>query len=125
MLSYPIVGAREGTLRAERDGLYWSILAQCSRDWPHPIRLLACSGPVQTVLGVPQPEDGQLCLRARLSDRRVHFTPEMRVMTDQPPQCLEPFDPSCPFSRIAEFCVLDFIVRDGRPYWVLPTEKTE
>lgn len=33
MLSYPITGVREGTLQAERDGLYWNVSAVCSKDW--------------------------------------------------------------------------------------------
>ena len=41
MLSYPITGVREGTLQAERDGLYWNVSAVCSRDWDFPIRLIA------------------------------------------------------------------------------------
>ena len=41
MLSYPITGVREGTLQAERDGLYWNVSAVCSRDWNFPIRLIA------------------------------------------------------------------------------------
>ena len=41
MLSYPITGVREGTLQAERDGLYWNVSAVCSKDWDFPIRLRA------------------------------------------------------------------------------------
>ena len=41
MLSYPITGVREGTLQAERDGLYWNVSAVCSKDWDFPIRLIA------------------------------------------------------------------------------------
>lgn len=55
MLSYPITGVREGTLQAERDGLYWNVSAVCSRDWNFPIRLIAEADGVRTVLGVPQP----------------------------------------------------------------------
>ena len=39
MLSYPITGVREGTLQAERDGLYWNVSAVCSRDWNFPVWL--------------------------------------------------------------------------------------
>lgn len=53
MLSYPITGVREGTLQAERDGLYWNVSAVCSRDWNFPIRLIAEADGVRTVLGVP------------------------------------------------------------------------
>lgn len=55
MLSYPITGVREGTLQAERDGLYWNVSAVCSKDWDFPIRLIAETDGVRTVLGVPQP----------------------------------------------------------------------
>ena len=41
MHEYPIEGVQDGTLRAEKDGLYWKIDASCTRDWDHPIRLLA------------------------------------------------------------------------------------
>ena len=50
MLSYPITGVREGTLQAERDGLYWNVSAVCSRDWDFPIRLIAEADGVRTVL---------------------------------------------------------------------------
>ena len=56
MLSYPITGVREGTLQAERDGLYWNVSAVCSKDWDFPIRLIAETDGARTVLGVPQPE---------------------------------------------------------------------
>ena len=56
MLSYPITGVREGTLQAERDGLYWNVSAVCSRDWDFPIRLIAETDGARTVLGVPQPK---------------------------------------------------------------------
>lgn len=59
MLSYPITGVREGTLQAERDGLYWNVSAVCSKDWDFPIRLIAETDGARTVLGVPQPEPGR------------------------------------------------------------------
>lgn len=65
MLSYPITGVREGTLQAERDGLYWNVSAVCSKDWDFPIRLIAETDGARTVLGVPQPEPDGLRLRAR------------------------------------------------------------
>ena len=46
MHEYPIEGMQDGTLRAEKDGLYWKIDASCTRDWDHPIRLLAETGRV-------------------------------------------------------------------------------
>lgn len=49
-------GVREGTLQAERDGLYWNVSAVCSKDWDFPIRLIAETDGARTVLGVPQPE---------------------------------------------------------------------
>lgn len=62
MLSYPITGVREGTLQAERDGLYWNVSAVCSKDWDFPIRLIAETDGARTVLGVPQPEPDGLRL---------------------------------------------------------------
>ena len=56
MHEYPIEGVQDGTLRAEKDGLYWKIDASCTRDWDHPIRLLAETDGVRVNLGVPQPE---------------------------------------------------------------------
>jgi len=64
MLSYPITGVREGTLQAERDGLYWNVSAVCSKDWDFPIRLIAETDGARTVLGVPQPEPDGRRLRA-------------------------------------------------------------
>ena len=61
MLSYPITGVREGTLQAERDGLYWNVSAVCSKDWDFPIRLIAETDGVRTVLGVPQPGPASGC----------------------------------------------------------------
>ena len=55
MHEYPIEGVQNGTLRAEKDGLYWKIDASCTRDWDHPIRLLAETDGVRVNLGVPQP----------------------------------------------------------------------
>ena len=69
MLSYPITGVREGTLQAERDGLYWNVSAVCSRDWNFPIRLIAEADGVRTVPGVPQPGPDGLRLQTRLSNR--------------------------------------------------------
>ena len=76
MLSYPITGVREGTLQAERDGLYWNVRAACSRDWDYPIRLLAETDGVRTILGVPQPEpDG---LRLQIRSRRGFLPTRLR-----------------------------------------------
>ena len=63
MHEYPIEGVQNGTLRAEKDGLYWKIDASCTRDWDHPIRLLAETDGVRVSLGVPQPEGEKLRLR--------------------------------------------------------------
>ena len=60
MYEYPIEGVQDGTLRAEKDGLYWKIDASCTRDWDHPIRLLAETDGVRVNLGVPQPEGEKL-----------------------------------------------------------------
>ena len=86
MLSYPITGVREGTLQAERDGLYWNVSAVCSRDWDFPIRLIAETDGARTVLGVPQPEPDGLRLRARLSNRSCPFSGQTRILTDQTPE---------------------------------------
>ena len=85
MLSYPITGVREGTLQAERDGLYWNVSAACSKDWDFPIRLIAETDGVRTVLGVPQPEPGGLRLQTRLSNRSCPFSEQTRILTDQTP----------------------------------------
>ena len=86
MLSYPITGVREGTLQAERDGLYWNVSAVCSKDWDFPIRLIAETDGARTVLGVPQPEPDGLRLRARLSNRSCPFSGQTRILTDQTPE---------------------------------------
>ena len=69
MLSYPITGVREGTLQAERDGLYWNVSAVCSKDWDFPIRLIAETDGARTVLGLPHPAHEQLRKRPSLSNR--------------------------------------------------------
>ena len=84
MLSYPITGVREGTLQAERDGLYWNVSAVCSKDWDFPIRLIAETDGARTVLGVPQPEPDGLRLRARLSNRSCPFSGQTRILTRNP-----------------------------------------
>ena len=86
MLSYPITGVREGTLQAERDGLYWNVSAVCSRDWNFPIRLIAEADGVRTVLGVPQPGPDGLRLQTRLSNRSCPFSEQTRILTDQTPE---------------------------------------
>lgn len=139
MLSYAIEGVQEGTLQAEKDGLYWNVTAQCSRDWPHPIRLLAQTQSGQVSLGVPAPKEDALYLKTRISNRRCPFTAETRVLTDQkppePPQSepetrpetepeirevepeLVPFEPEKPFDRISEFSVMQIVEKDGRTWW--------
>ena len=84
MLSYPITGVREGTLQAERDGLYWNVSAVCSKDWDFPIRLIAETDGARTVLGVPQPEPDGLRLRARLSNRSCPFSGQTRSLNRNP-----------------------------------------
>lgn len=118
MLSYPITGVREGTLQAERDGLYWNVSAVCSKDWDFPIRLIA--------------ETDGLRLRARLSNRSCPFSGQTRILTDQTPEPepepepapaepeLLPFEPEKPFERISEFSVMSIAEQGGKPYWKVP-----
>ena len=130
MLSYPITGVREGTLQAERDGLYWNVSAVCSKDWDFPIRLIAETDGARTVLGVPQPEPDGLRLRARLSNRSCPFSGLTRILTDQTPEPepesapaepeLLPFEPEKPFERISEFSVMNVVEQNGKPYWKTP-----
>ncbi len=132
MLSYPITGVREGTLQAERDGLYWNVSAVCSRDWDFPIRLIAEADGVRTVLGVPQPGPDGLRLQTRLSNRSCPFSEQTRILTDQTPEPepepepasakpeLLPFEPEKPFERIPEFSVMNVVEQDGKPYWKVP-----
>ena len=82
MHEYPIEGVQDGTLRAEKDGLYWKIDASCTRDWDHPIRLLAETDGVRVNLGVPQPEGKKLRLQCRLSARSCPLSDGTRVRTD-------------------------------------------
>ena len=102
MLSYPITGVREGTLQAERDGLYWNVSAVCSKDWDFPIRLIAETDGARTVLGVPQPEP----------------EPEPEPAPAEPE--LLPFEPEKPFERISEFSVMSIAEQGGKPYWKVP-----
>lgn len=102
MLSYPITGVREGTLQAERDGLYWNVSAVCSKDWDFPIRLIAETDGARTVLGVPQPEP----------------EPEPEPAPAEPE--LLPFEPEKPFERISEFSVMNVAEQGGKPYWKVP-----
>ena len=132
MLSYPITGVREGTLQAERDGLYWNVSAVCSKDWDFPIRLIAETDGARTVLGVPQPEPDGLRLRARLSNRSCPFSGQTRILPDQTPEPepepepapaepeLLPFEPEKPFERISEFSVMNVAEQGGKPYWKVP-----
>ena len=92
MLSYPITGVREGTLQAERDGLYWNVSAVCSKDWDFPIRLIAETDGARTVLGVPQPEpDG---LRPAASTSR-----QMHIRAGRPPAAGKALQPELPVFR--------------------------
>ena len=109
MHEYPIEGVQNGTLRAEKDGLYWKIDASCTRDWDHPIRLLAETDGVRVNLGVPQPEGEKLRLQCRLTDQ-------------QPEQTLLPFEPEKPFDHISDFSVLQVVEQDGKPYWTQPQQ---
>lgn len=118
MHEYPIEGVQDGTLRAEKDGLYWKIDASCTRDWDHPIRLLAETDGVRVSLGVPQPEGEKLRLQCRLSARSCPLSDSTRVRTDQQPeQTLLPFEPEKPFDHISDFSVLQVVEQDGKPYW--------
>lgn len=121
MHEYPIEGVQDGTLRAEKDGLYWKIDASCTRDWDHPIRLLAETDGVRVSLGVPQPEGEKLRLQCRLSARSCPLSDSTRVRTDQQPeQTLLPFEPEKPFDHISDFSVLQVVEQDGKPYWTQP-----
>ena len=125
MHEYPIEGVQAGTLRAERDGLYWEIDASCPRDWDHPIRLLAETDGVRVKLGVPQPEGERLRLRCRLSARSCPLSDSTRILTDQQPeQTMLPFEPEKPFERISDFSVLQVVEKDGKPYWTQPPETS-
>lgn len=123
MHEYPIEGVQNGTLRAEKDGLYWKIDASCTRDWDHPIRLLAETDGVRVSLGVPQPEGEKLRLQCRLSARSCPLSDGTRVRTDQQPeQTLLPFEPEKPFDHISDFSVLQVVEQDGKPYWTRPQQ---
>ena len=138
-MKYEIEAVSSGTLTATRDGLYWDVSAQCSRDWDYPIRLLAETETGTVTLGVPQPEDGELRLRTRISDRSCHFTDRTRITTDQRPKPepetdpepqpaepeLFPFEPEKPFERISEFSVMDVVEQDGKLYWKAPASSPE
>ena len=136
-MKYEIEAVSSGSLTAARDGLYWDVSAQCSRDWDYPIRLLAETETGTVTLGVPQPEDGELRLRTRISDRSCHFTDRTRITTDQRPKPepetdpepqpaepeLFPFEPERPFERISEFSVMDVVEQDGKLYWKAPASS--
>ena len=138
-MKYEIEAVSSGSLTAARDGLYWDVSAQCSRDWDYPIRLLAETETGTVTLGVPQPEDGELRLRTRISDRSCHFTDRTRITTDQrlkpepetdpEPQPAEPelfpFEPEKPFERISEFSVMDVVEQDGKLYWKAPVPSPD
>ena len=136
-MKYEIEAVSSGSLTAARDGLYWDVSAQCSRDWDYPIRLLAETETGTVTLGVPQPEDGELRLRTRISDRSCHFTDRTRITTDQRPEPepepeqqlqepeLLPFEPEKPFDRISEFSVMDVVEQDGKLYWKAPASPPE
>ena len=136
-MKYEIEAVSSGSLTAARDGLYWDVSAQCSRDWDYPIRLLAETETGTVTLGVPQPEEGELRLRTRISDRSCHFTDRTRITTDQRPKPepetdpepqpaepeLFPFEPEKPFERISEFSVMDVVEQDGKLYWKAPASS--
>ena len=138
-MKYEIEAVSSGSLTAARDGLYWDVSAQCSRDWDYPIRLLAETETGTVTLGVPQPEDGELRLRTRISDRSCHFTDRTRITTDQRPKPepetdpepqpaepeLFPFEPEKPFERISEFSVMDVVEQDGKLYWKAPVPSPD
>ena len=138
-MKYEIEAVSSGSLTAARDGLYWDVSAQCSRDWDYPIRLLAETETGIVTLGVPQPEDGELRLRTRISDRSCHFTDRTRITTDQRPKPepetdpepqpaepeLFPFEPEKPFERISEFSVMDVVEQDGKLYWKAPVPSPD
>ena len=114
-MKYEIEAVSSGSLTAARDGLYWDVSAQCSRDWDYPIRLLAETETGTVTLGVPQPEDGELRLRTRISDRSCHFTDWTRITTE----------PEKPFERISEFSVMDVVEQDGKLYWKAPVPSPD
>ena len=138
-MKYEIEAVSSGSLTAARDGLYWDVSAQCSRDWDYPIRLLAETETGTVTLGVPQPENGALRLRTRISDRSCHFTDQTRITTDQRPKPepetdpepqpaepeLFPFEPEKPFERISEFSVMDVVEQDGKLYWKAPVPSPD
>ena len=76
MHEYPIEGVQNGTLRAEKDGLYWKIDASCTRDWDHPIRLLAEKVGVACVPGTSFFNENVNNIV------RVHFAKKDETLTD-------------------------------------------
>lgn len=122
MLQFAILGVREGTLRAVREGLYWRVEAWCSRDWAQPVRLLARTPTGEISLGVPQPQGERLWLRTSISDRCCHFTPQMEIVTDQSAERLYPFEPEKPFAHIAAFSVMRVVRRGEALYWAAPAD---
>lgn len=130
MLSYPITGVREGTLQAERDGLYWNVSAVCSKDWDFPIRLIAETDGARTVLGVPGSRrrtasgcgQGSPTGAARFPGDAHPDRPDAGAGTGV---CTgragaAPFEPEKPFERISEFSVMNVAEQDGKPYWKVP-----
>lgn len=123
MHEYPIEGVQNGTLRAEKDGLYWKIDASCTRDWDHPIRLLAETDGVRVNLGVPAARKGRSCGCSAGSPPaaapvRRHPRPHRSAAGAD----AAAFEPEKPFDHISDFSVLQVVEQDGKPYWTQPQQ---
>ena len=120
MLSFKIFcgGIPAGTARAERDGLYWRLRAECGALLPGPARLYAEDGGKRICLGVPAPVPGEktLLLERRLSCRSVPLT-EASVLTLEAPALRLRYCPGEPFPLIAYFRAFRLEKADGEYWW--------
>lgn len=72
-------GRLAGSLRWEKNGLYYDLYGRCRREEAGVLRLYAVNGFSVRLLGVLQPEDGELTLRRRLSEAAMGQPPQWAV----------------------------------------------
>lgn len=136
---YPILrqGKKVGTLSAQKNGLYWDILAECE-EHGQPLRLYARNGQNAAFrLGIPIPYEGRLRLQSSVPQTSFCFCGDTEIFLGPPPLLicgaelpdaelgtdekgrflLVPYEPSEPFRLMERVCFFTILQKDGKRYW--------
>ena len=152
MLTYSVYRKQAlcGTVRAERQGLYWSLQADCV--CPEGIhRLYAANADAECCIGVLQMNSSHGVLEKRLSCRTLFLDAQTRFFlreqtvftpfhgtlcgvslpnasvcrTEEGEFLAIAFEPEKPFPALSAFCLFCVKRLNGKPYWLLPVKELQ